>query len=198
MFHRAKSNRLQPPHSLSGSQYSGIRQPPNITMSHQLTIAIHPPFKPSLLSIPPSPFSPRSPLIPPTKFENQSCNTPTGASRTSVLQEIDISDASTTPAPSAPLPWLWTCHSCSTSYPLGATRRCLVDGHRFCAGTTVIKRWRNDGPRSKIKKHRACGSEFDYVGWRSWGRWRQTSPSSSRSRIRDGLGMGRLANYPSG
>ena len=161
-------------------------------MSHQLTIAIHPPFKPSLLSIPPSPFSPRSPLIPPTKFENQSCSTLIGASTTSTIQEIDISDASTTPAPSAPLPWLWTCHSCSTSYPLGATRRCLVDGHRFCAGTTVIKRWRNDGPRSKIKKHRACGSEFDYVGWRSWGRWRQTSPSSSRSRIRDGK-VGKLS-----
>jgi hypothetical protein len=25
-----------------------------------------------------------------------------------------------------------------------------------------------------VKKHRACASEFDYAGWKTWGRWRRS------------------------
>ena len=64
------------------------------------------------------------------------------------------------------MPWIWTCHKCHTRYPLGATRRCLQDGHYFCGGTTV------DPISGKVKKHRACVSEFDYTGWEDFGKWK--------------------------
>ena len=73
------------------------------------------------------------------------------------------------------MPWTWTCHKCHTRYLLGATRRCLLDGHYFCGGTTV------DKISGKVKKHRACVSEFDYSGWEDFGRWkRATSGHFSR------------------
>jgi hypothetical protein len=28
--------------------------------------------------------------------------------------------------------WTWECHICLQTYPLAVTRRCLLDGHRFC------------------------------------------------------------------
>ena len=65
------------------------------------------------------------------------------------------------------MPWLWTCHLCRSHFPLAATRRCLEDGHYFCAGTSV------DRKSGKIKKHNSCGSEFDYIGWKAWGDWRR-------------------------
>ena len=64
------------------------------------------------------------------------------------------------------MPWIWSCHKCHTRYPLGATRRCLLDGHYFCGGTTV------DPISGKVKKHRACVSEFDYTGWEDFGKWK--------------------------
>lgn len=63
--------------------------------------------------------------------------------------------------------WTWVCHLCRSHYPLGATRRCLIDGHRVCRGRTVSK----DGKTTR--HHRSCRKEFDYLGWRVWGRWRQ-------------------------
>lgn len=65
------------------------------------------------------------------------------------------------------MPWVWTCHLCRSHYPLGATRRCLDDGHYFCAGTSIDRR------TSRIKKHNACSSEFDYTGWKAYGDWKR-------------------------
>ena len=65
------------------------------------------------------------------------------------------------------MPWIWSCHRCHTRYLLGATRRCLNDGHYFCGGTTV------DKFSGKVKKHKACISEFDYIGWEDFGRWKR-------------------------
>ena len=68
-----------------------------------------------------------------------------------------------------PLPWIWSCHQCRTRYPLGATRRCLNDGHYFCGGTTV-----SEISGKLIKQHKACGSEFDYGGWKDMAAWRKS------------------------
>ncbi|KAF6228362.1 hypothetical protein HO133_008092 [Letharia lupina] len=68
-----------------------------------------------------------------------------------------------------PMPWIWSCHKCHTRYHLGATRRCLHDGHYFCGGTTV------DKISGKVKKHRACVSEFDYSGWEDFARWKRAT-----------------------
>jgi hypothetical protein len=37
------------------------------------------------------------------------------------------------PQPPSPLAWTWRCHLCYTTYRLGTTRRCLLDGHYFCS-----------------------------------------------------------------
>ena len=68
--------------------------------------------------------------------------------------------------PRKPPLWLWTCHKCKHSYPLGATRRCLHDGHLFCSGMEISKR------TGRMKRVSPCGSVFDYVGWRAWVEWR--------------------------
>ena len=70
-------------------------------------------------------------------------------------------------APPEPMPWVWSCHKCHTRYPLGATRRCLHDGHYFCGGITVNK------ITGKTKKHRACASEFDFISWDRYGKWKR-------------------------
>ena len=131
-------------------------------MSHH-RLAIHPaPFKPSRLSIPPSPFSPLSPLTP--------ASTPQKHPRTT---ELSTSTTPAPPAPNTPLQWVWTCHTCTRAYPLGATRRCLDDGHYFCAGTTTVQLWRKGSRTRKTRRHKACASEFDYLGWKGWGRWKR-------------------------
>jgi hypothetical protein len=57
---------------------------------------------------------------------------------------------------------------------LAATRRCLEDGHRFCAGTTTIKKKKGSNQtKTIVKHHKACASEFDYQGWKAWGEWRR-------------------------
>ena len=78
-----------------------------------------------------------------------------------------------------PLPWLWSCHHCHTRYPLGATRRCLHDGHYFCGGTTVSLL-----TGRPIKRHKACGSEFDYVGWEDMAEWRAASQRAAATAAR--------------
>ncbi|KAI9833115.1 MAG: hypothetical protein M1826_000482 [Phylliscum demangeonii] len=67
--------------------------------------------------------------------------------------------------PPAPLPWVWKCHLCRSTYLLGVTRRCLHDGHYFCSGTVTVKRGR--------RKALSCTSEFDYSGWATWRNWRK-------------------------
>ncbi|KAH6643869.1 hypothetical protein C7974DRAFT_8341 [Boeremia exigua] len=147
------------------------------TMPPSLSI-ISSPFKPSRLSTPPSPFSPRSPLTPcPLPKDLSHTHTPSTASRP------------TQPTPASPLYWQWTCHSCRLAYPLGATRRCLEDGHMFCAGETMVRKRRGEGARSKMvrKRSRACGSAFDYAGWKGWGRWRRRASVSGSTSINSGI-----------
>ena len=67
------------------------------------------------------------------------------------------------------MPWIWSCHKCHTRYLLGATRRCLNDGHYFCGGITV------DKFTGRAKKHRACVSEFDYIGWEEFSEWKRAT-----------------------
>jgi hypothetical protein len=67
--------------------------------------------------------------------------------------------------------WLWACHLCNRQYNLSVTRRCLDDGHYFCAGTSVV-RSRKDGVK-RLRRHKACASEFDYAGWKDWGVWKR-------------------------
>ncbi|KIW71754.1 hypothetical protein PV04_03888 [Phialophora macrospora] len=72
------------------------------------------------------------------------------------------------PPPSMkPMEWIWTCHLCHSRYALGVTRRCLVDGHYYCAGESDKPSMR------KKKKQKACSSEFDYGAWKVWGEWRR-------------------------
>ncbi|KAF2729011.1 hypothetical protein EJ04DRAFT_590013, partial [Polyplosphaeria fusca] len=123
------------------------------------------PFKPSHLSIPPSPFSPLTPLTLPALPKS--------------FSTYPAPDAAY-PHPPSPLQWVWQCHQCARIYSLGVTRRCLEDGHLFCSGTTTLKTWRKSmGPRKKVKRHQACGSEFDYQGWKVWGRWRRSGHRDS-------------------
>lgn len=122
------------------------------------------PFKSSNLALPPSPFTPLTPLsISPVQK--------THAARHN--HKATGSDCQTPPPPPLePLHWLWQCHLCSRVYQLGVTRRCLDDGHYFCAGTTTIKKSRRTN--KKIIRHKACASEFDYQGWKAWGNWRRS------------------------
>ncbi|GIZ48318.1 hypothetical protein CKM354_001138500 [Cercospora kikuchii] len=139
-------------------------------MPRQLTISPAP-YKSSHLAIPPSPFSPRLPISPPAS--------PPTKQAVKNLVHVERRKAhikSTTellPPPSDPLHWLWQCHKCSRVYQLGVTRRCLDDGHFFCAGTTVVKKGRGKNGRV-VRKHAACASEFDYQGWKQWGVWRRS------------------------
>ncbi|KAL6707853.1 hypothetical protein ACN47E_003753 [Coniothyrium glycines] len=122
------------------------------------------PFKPSFLSIPPSPFSPRAPLTP---------IQPPKPSPTHISTQARRKFRPATEAPPSPLRWIWKCHQCRTSYPLGTTRRCLEDGHYFCSGISSTSQWRQPLSSKKSKKHRACGSEFDYQGWKTRAHWRR-------------------------
>src|ERR1700712_4611649 len=116
------------------------------------------PFRSSNLAIPPSPFSPKLPITPPASPPKRA------ASLERPKTNLELS-----PPPSDPLRWLWQCHICNRVYQLGVTRRCLDDGHMFCAGTTTVKRSRKTNKR--VMRHKACASEFDYQGWKAWGTW---------------------------
>ncbi|CAD0091282.1 unnamed protein product [Aureobasidium vineae] len=116
------------------------------------------PYISSRLAVPPSPFSPVTPI------------TPFPIKRTySVTVDIDLIQHLPPPT-RQPMKWLWACHLCNRQYNLSVTRRCLDDGHYFCAGTSMV-RSRKDGLK-KLKRHKACSSEFDYAGWKDWGVWK--------------------------
>lgn len=68
--------------------------------------------------------------------------------------------------PIRPMSWIWQCHLCHQRYALGVTRRCLHDGHYYCAGD-------QDQRNNKRKRSQSCSSEFDYFGWRLYGEWRR-------------------------
>lgn len=82
------------------------------------------PACPSSLSGSTVPFSPISPLpIIRTKFRST-------RKRSACAQDWrdDNSDGASPEDPlpiNDPMPWLWTCHKCSSCWPLGVTRRCL-------------------------------------------------------------------------
>ena len=78
------------------------------------------------------------------------------------------------PPPPTPLPWLWQCHVCAATYALGATRRCLDDGHVFCAGASTVRRRGRGASSPPVRStHQPCASAFDYDGWRRCGEWRR-------------------------
>ena len=117
------------------------------------------PYKSSYLAIPPSPFTPKFPINLP--------DSPPPRQQTKGRPRIDLPTL-----PSEPLNWLWQCHLCNRVYQLGVTRRCLDDGHYFCAGTTTVKRSKRNGYKKTVR-HKACASEFDYQGWKAWSTWRR-------------------------
>lgn len=112
------------------------------------------PLAPSSLRILSGPISPASstsshiPMLFP-KFSSPQAKIPPA---------FQLSNQISVEPPSTPMPWIWSCHRCHTRYLLGATRRCLHDGHYFCGGITV------DKVSGKVKKHKACISKFDYTG----------------------------------
>lgn len=120
------------------------------------------PLQPSNLRISTGPSSPASPLSPPPL-----------TARSLMLSPIstDTSDYPSlpSPAPPSPLPWRWYCHKCHKHYPLGATSRCLHDGHAICfyPSEKLSKRTGN------LKFEQPCTTEFDYGGWRAWNEWRR-------------------------
>lgn len=117
------------------------------------------PFRSSRLAVPPSPFSPIDPIKPPTLKRTYSASA--NADLINLLP----------PPKRQPMKWLWACHLCNRQYNLSVTRRCLDDGHYFCAGTSVV-RSRKDGVK-RLRRHKACASEFDYAGWKDWGVWKR-------------------------
>ncbi|KAL2001053.1 hypothetical protein VTN02DRAFT_2312 [Thermoascus thermophilus] len=93
------------------------------------------------------------------------------------------------PKPPTPQAWTWTCHLCGDRYRLGVTRRCLGDGHYFCAGQQPAAA---GGPltlrghRTKSKRKRSCDAEFDYHGWRAMDQWcRQVQAAGQAAREPD-------------
>ncbi|MCJ1352360.1 MAG: hypothetical protein MMC33_002344 [Icmadophila ericetorum] len=70
--------------------------------------------------------------------------------------------------PPTPERWQWQCcggHENST-WALTVTNRCLICGHKFCAG-------REEGRGRSKSKGRYCSSYFDYAAWEKMGRWRR-------------------------
>ena len=128
------------------------------------------PLEPSSLRVLSGPVSPASPTTPHRpRFLLPTLPSP-NVSRfgtNTLIRTIPLSLKPGVPAPPDTMPWIWSCHKCHTRYPLGVTRRCLHDGHFFCGGTTV------DRHTGKLKKHRACASEFDYLGWEDFGAWKR-------------------------
>lgn len=117
------------------------------------------PFRSSGLAVPPSPSSPVDTIAPPSLKRTYSATA-----------NVDLIDLLPPPT-RQPMKWLWACHLCNCQYNLSVTRRCLDDGHYFCAGTSVV-RSRKDGAK-RLRRHKACASEFDYADWKDWGVWKR-------------------------
>jgi hypothetical protein len=118
------------------------------------------PYRPSKLSQPALTYPPI-----PIDTETRSYSRPTA--------KLLAYDTPLSPPPREPMLWLWTCHLCRRTYPLGATRRCLEDGHFFCAGITEAKMLSRKEGKKVYRRHTPCSSEFDYRGWKAWGEWRR-------------------------
>ncbi|KAL8805093.1 MAG: hypothetical protein Q9182_002183 [Xanthomendoza sp. 2 TL-2023] len=130
------------------------------------------PFRPSLLR---NNYVPRSPASP---LDASGSNSSTRSS--------------CNPPPS-PEQWIWQCHECRTTYPIGTTRRCLLDDHQLCYGQPVQK----NSKRGK-KKVRSCQSQFDYTGWQAWGTWKRSQLSEDgQSKEICERNCGLLCDWPS-
>jgi len=147
------------------------------------------PLQPSNLRFLSGPSSPASPILPiascPRFFSSQTTRSLSSSSSASST-DSEMFD----PPPMEPMPWLWCCHVCSSHFPLGATRRCLNDGHHFCGGTTL------DGRTGRVRRHKSCQSEFDYRSWGQWGTWKRDQlddPPAVPSR----KNCGKHCNFPS-
>ncbi|KAL8762282.1 MAG: hypothetical protein Q9184_001694 [Pyrenodesmia sp. 2 TL-2023] len=105
------------------------------------------------------------------------CTKNTTSSDDSSDSDSSAESFSSDPPPS-PYRWMWYCHQCRTGYELGVTRRCLIDDHQLCYGQPVKKR-----SKKGKKKHQACQSEFDYVGWQNWGAWKRLGTRSEEEPV---------------
>ena len=126
------------------------------------------PLQPSKLQVvsgPPSPASPRSPFgLRPRPGSSSDQGLRSSYCSSTTFSETAKSDT----APVKPDAWTWRCHQCRSRFPLGATRRCLHDGHYLCSGVREVSR------RSGRMKHlKSCSSEFDYAGWRAYSKWKR-------------------------
>ena len=155
------------------------------------------PAQSSALRILSGPSSPASPLSPTrTQLHFPVLPSPRSASFGGTTKKPSIStNNKATQAPIEPMTWVWSCHKCHTRYPLGTTRKCLHDGHLFCGGTTV------DKYTGKVKRHRACGSEFDYIGWEEFGAWKRGTagikPISAASNAKSDKHCENQCDFPS-
>lgn len=155
--------RFLPP--MSNSSFLALSSPPITFHSFHQQSTISPPLSPLV-----SPFTTISTTAPPAAALPSPSTFPTSA------------------PPAAPLPWVWQCHVCKARWPLGATRRCLIDGHYYCSGQPQTRKGK---PKAKGKRGRGCSSEFDYIGWKDWGRWRRAA------RGRELEGCGETCDFPS-
>lgn len=119
--------------------------------------------------------SPRTPIYQPTSPFSVSLGPFDPAKLCSSLsaplipKPVAPTEKKSSPPPSNPLAWVWQCHLCRSRWPLGVTRRCLVDGHLYCSGDT------SQPNLKKKKKGQSCSSEFDYMGWEEWGAWKRAA-----------------------
>ena len=137
------------------------------------------PFESSKLRFESSPSVPASPLFRQCKqlISHQSPDTDSREARISGQK------------PHPPMFWTWFCHLCQVHYSLGVTRTCLNDGHSVCRGRAVTK-------YGKIARRSPCHKEFDYVGWRIWGRWSRHNKEIGSSQTYGGRTFLHQCNFP--
>lgn len=126
------------------------------------------PLQPSNLQIISGPASPASPVSPFGLRPRPASSTRNRPASPSTASSSPSESSGTDAPPVKPDAWTWRCHQCRSRYPLGATRRCLHDGHYLCSGTREVSR-----RSGRIKHSKSCSSEFDYAGWRAYSKWKR-------------------------
>lgn len=91
------------------------------------------PSLPHHYTTPPSLLNPISPRLKSPAFFLSTSSTPYHRNHQSPFPSPSFATQFATPHPQSPLAWTWRCHLCQTTYRLGTTRRCLLDGHYFCS-----------------------------------------------------------------
>ncbi|EPE31038.1 hypothetical protein GLAREA_04005 [Glarea lozoyensis ATCC 20868] len=131
----------------------------------------------SPLTAPLSPCSPQTPLTPLTP--------PLRLHLRTLIPSPPLSPHFLANQPDVPRPLLWRCHKCYRLYPLGVTRRCLEDGHVFCA--------------MPGKGRQGCTVEFDYTAWAKFNIWRREHARKRKERgkaRRQGTGLAHVSSTP--